>query len=306
MGGEKGVRVKMKFLIIDDESTVRQLIGLLLKCKFSNSEVRYAGTNSEAFTILKSFRPNLIITDIMRPEGDGYDFLEKLRSHPRTQHIPVMVISANSQSNEDQIKQFKHGFNFVIKKPFRANEVIEGIEKLLAIKVDPDLSLVYSGYESRGLDYKGLLNLKLKAVKAGLAKDVISIANSGGGLIIIGVSEPNPGEFIPEGIPKEFLGEFETSRLNRAIRDFIDPPVHIKSRRVHDDDKIFVFLEIPPAAGVLILANRKNESANLYPGRIYSRTSAAESSEVQNSSELRTLMERAFRSSDNSGDRILI
>jgi hypothetical protein len=72
----------------------------------------------------------------------------------------------------------------------------------------------------------------------------------------------------------------------------MDPAFHISVRRVIDGEKTFVFLHIPTAEDQPILAKKNNDSANLYQGRLYIRTAAAESREVTDSSELRQLLER--------------
>lgn len=133
--------------------------------------------------------------------------------------------------------------------------------------------------------------------RASLAKDVIAMANSGGGTIVFGVAEPRPGEFVPRGLSTAVLDSLETSRLNRAINDYVDPPVSITARRVQEGDQVFVLLTVPAAKGSLVLVKKQNDEAGLYPGRIYARSMAAETAEVKSSSELRELLEQLERRS---------
>jgi len=121
------------------------------------------------------------------------------------------------------------------------------------------------------------------------------MANSGGGTIVVGVAEIKPGEFAPKGVPDTVLDSFETTRLNRAVNEFLDPPVPITVRRARDGNQTFLLLTVPAAIDSFVLVKRQNEEAGIYPGRIYARSSAAESAEVRNSSELRELLERLLR-----------
>ncbi len=123
----------------------------------------------------------------------------------------------------------------------------------------------------------------------------MAMANWGGGTIVVGVAEPQPGNFVAQGVPDSVLDSFETSRLNRAVNEFLDPPVPITVRRVQDGNQMFVLLSVPAAKDSLVLVKRQNEDAGIYPGRIYSRSSAAESAEVRTSSELRELLDRLQR-----------
>jgi len=75
------------------------------------------------------------------------------------------------------------------------------------------------------------------------------------------------------------------------LEEFLDPPIPIVVRRVRDGRMMFVLLQIPAARDSFVLVRRMNEEAGIYPGRIYTRTSAAENAEVRNSSELRGLLD---------------
>jgi len=148
---------------------------------------------------------------------------------------------------------------------------------------------VHLGVETKDLDYKESVGLDCRDGRTALAKDVIAMANSGGGRIIVGV-------------PEDDLAAFEPSRLNRALRDYLDPPVSVGVKQVRDGGRVFAILEVPPGAEMVILAGKENDRAGLRRGRVYVRTSSVESAEVRDSSELRALLERviAARTSANS------
>jgi len=284
----------LKILVLDDEELIVSVITHTIQKSIAESQVYTAQTNEEAFRILASITPNLITTDIYHPGGDGFDFLTRLRSQPRTAFIPVIAISGNAKDNQ-QLAYYKHGFDAVLPKPWQTEELIAAITRLLRLRADPAIQLVHLGLETQSHDYKETVDLTYKSGRASLAKDVMAMANWGGGTIVVGVAEPRPGEFVPKGVPDSVLDSFETSRLNRAVNEFLDPPVTITVRRVRDGNQIFVLLSVAAAKDSLVLVKRQNEDAGIYLGRIYSRSNAAESAEVRTSSELRELLDRLQR-----------
>jgi CheY-like chemotaxis protein len=286
--------MSFKFVVLDDEENIASLVSDIIQTCVEDSEVFEVRTNKEAIRVLTSITPNLITTDIYHPGGSGLEFLSWLRCRPETEFVPVIAITGHAADNE-QLSYFKHGFDAVIPKPFLTQELIAAVTRLLRLRADPDLQLVHLGRENESLDYKETIDLESKRGTASLAKDVMAMANWGGGTIVVGVAEPKPGEFLPRGVPDSALGLFETTRLNRTINEFLDPHVSVAVRRAQEENRTYILLTIPAAKHSLIFAKRQNDEAGLYPGRIYSRSAAVESAEVRTSFELRQLLDRLRR-----------
>jgi CheY-like chemotaxis protein len=278
------------FLLVDDDQVTLNLLHLIISNSYKYSEVTSVRSNEEAYCILKSSSPDLIITDINRPNEGGYEFLTKLRQLPHTKSIPVIAVSATSKDEHEELKQYRHGFNAVLPKPFSTSQLFETLNKLLDLHVDPSISLLLAGQERQDLDYKESFDFISKDTCAALAKDVIAMANWGGGVIVVGVSEPIPGQFVLTGLKDEVLPDFEVTRLNNAIRGYIDPHVHVTSKILTYDSRKFVELTVPAVKDTLILAKKQNDKVRLFQGRIYTRNASAESAEVQTSAELRELL----------------
>jgi CheY-like chemotaxis protein len=283
----------LRFLVVDDSAVIAHHVAALLSKSYPTAEVETASTNSEAYKTLRQFSPDLIVTDWNRPGGTGREFIAALRQDPHTASTPIIVATGNIM---DPGEVYGVGANALLLKPFAPRDLLEHTNRLLRLPRNPDVILIHLGYETRELDYKEDLDLGSKYGRASLAKDVIAMANWGGGNIVVGVAEPSPGEFDAVGISNEHLAQYEVTRLNRAIIDYLDPPVPVVVRRISSEGKVFAVLQIPPAHGTLILAARKDERAGLFLGRIYTRTTAAESAEVRHSSELRELLNRVLRS----------
>jgi signal transduction histidine kinase/DNA-binding response OmpR family regulator len=81
-------------LIVDDEPDVLHLFGRMLTSSNPGYRVLQAGDGVEAMSILKEFRPDVILLDLVMPNMDGYQMLSMLRESPAHRDIPVIIISA--------------------------------------------------------------------------------------------------------------------------------------------------------------------------------------------------------------------
>jgi diguanylate cyclase (GGDEF)-like protein len=74
--------------------------------------------------------PHLIILDLMLPGIDGYEVVQRLRNHPKTMHIPVVVLSALG-ATADKVRAFELGVDDYITKPFNTDELLARIHAQL-------------------------------------------------------------------------------------------------------------------------------------------------------------------------------
>lgn len=78
-------------LVVDDEPPIREVIGDLLRDEGYN--VAYAGSGSSMLQILEQEQPDLVLLDLMMPNGDGREALQAMQRRPQWQSIPVVVVS---------------------------------------------------------------------------------------------------------------------------------------------------------------------------------------------------------------------
>ena len=118
-----------KLLLVDDEPGIRDSVKAYLEY---NEEfvVEVASNANEAWDLLQKFAPDLVISDIMMPQVDGYQFLKKLREDPRFQSIPVVFLTARGMTS-DRILGYGAGCDAYLSKPFDPEELEAIIKNLL-------------------------------------------------------------------------------------------------------------------------------------------------------------------------------
>lgn len=111
----------MRVLLIDDEQFYFKLIQK--KIKESEYELEYAKSSSEGLAKISSFDPELLIVDLMLPDMDGFQILERLRRDPKFGTIPVIVITAKDELDQ-KLKAFELGADDYLVKPFQPEELV--------------------------------------------------------------------------------------------------------------------------------------------------------------------------------------
>jgi two-component system phosphate regulon response regulator PhoB len=115
-------------LIVEDEMAIREMLSItLLKAGFAIEE---AATVSQARTLIAHRPPSLILLDLMLPDMNGVDFARHLKQHPRTQQIPIIMLTAKS-SEIDKIRGLEVGADDYVTKPFSPRELIARIRAVL-------------------------------------------------------------------------------------------------------------------------------------------------------------------------------
>jgi len=107
-------------LIVDDEEHILQM--LLMNMRTQGYRGLTAMTGAEALTLAERELPDLILLDVMLPDLDGVEICRRLKANARTGRIPVLMVSAKSESR-DKINGFQGGADDYITKPFSLEEL---------------------------------------------------------------------------------------------------------------------------------------------------------------------------------------
>lgn len=117
-----------RILIVEDTPDVAKYIAAQMNPAFS---YYFATNGKEALTKAEALVPDLIITDVMMPEMDGFEFTRKIRQSGLTDHIPVIMVTARA-FHTDRMKGLEAGADAYLEKPFHADELNVRAEKLMA------------------------------------------------------------------------------------------------------------------------------------------------------------------------------
>jgi CheY-like chemotaxis protein len=118
-------------LLVDDEDTLRRVMkDLLVRDGFDVVEAR---TGAEALDQTDRHAPDIIVLDLNLPGMDGYAVLSELRSRTVTKGIPVIVLTAKGDE-DNEVRVFELGADDFLTKPFRAKALTKRLEVLLARK----------------------------------------------------------------------------------------------------------------------------------------------------------------------------
>jgi len=120
----------MKILLVDDSTTVRVMVSDLLKSK--GIEVTEASDGIEAMERMQEQCPDLVITDIVMPRMNGYEFCRWIKTQPpfKDKYIPVIMCTSKNQQF-DHYWGIKQGADAYITKPFEPVDLFRTIKKLL-------------------------------------------------------------------------------------------------------------------------------------------------------------------------------
>ena len=119
-----------RILIIDDDYRIREVTKLTLEL-MAEWQVLTASSGSEGLSLAETERPDAILLDIMMPDLDGMETLRNLKANSLTQHIPVILLTAKVQTNEQQ-QLVKLGVAGIISKPFDPLTLPSTIAKALS------------------------------------------------------------------------------------------------------------------------------------------------------------------------------
>jgi signal transduction histidine kinase/DNA-binding response OmpR family regulator len=125
MGSEATARV----LLVDDNADMREYVARLLRRHW---RVDTAADGLEALAAARRVLPNLVLTDVMMPNLDGFGLLHALRNDPRTSGIPVLMLSARA-GEESRVEGLARGADDYLIKPFSAKELVARVSTHLEL-----------------------------------------------------------------------------------------------------------------------------------------------------------------------------
>jgi CheY-like chemotaxis protein len=118
-----------RILAVDDEESIRRIVKANLE--HAGYAVDTAASATEALTALLQTPYDLLISDIMMPEMDGYELMEHVRQSPELRKLPVILLTA--QSSESEVTRgYIKGTDLYLTKPFDPSELKLWVARMLA------------------------------------------------------------------------------------------------------------------------------------------------------------------------------
>jgi two-component system OmpR family response regulator len=122
----EAVAASARLLVVDDEPTILELLSGSLR--LAGYEVVTAASGAEAVRVAASSRPDLVLLDVMMPNGDGFEALRRIRDGGS--EIPVIFLTARDEV-PDRVKGFDVGGDDYVTKPFSLDELLGRIRAVL-------------------------------------------------------------------------------------------------------------------------------------------------------------------------------
>lgn len=117
----------LRILVVDDQADTRDLLAAILTS--GEAEVQTAAGVPEALKIVAAWPPEIVISDIAMPDGDGYELIRRLRQQAGTRKIPAIALTANA-TTEARIRALAAGFQLHLPKPVEPDELIVSVASL--------------------------------------------------------------------------------------------------------------------------------------------------------------------------------
>src|SRR3954447_10467391 len=115
-----------RILVVDDEPNIVDVISMALR--FQDFEVESAGTGSDAIGAVSTFKPHLIVLDVMLPDMEGFDVARRIGAQQA--RVPIIYLTARD-ATEDKIRGLSLGGDDYVTKPFSLEELLARIRSIL-------------------------------------------------------------------------------------------------------------------------------------------------------------------------------
>jgi two-component system cell cycle response regulator len=139
-----------RILVVDDIPANVKLLEARLMAEYF--DVLTASNGFDALDICDRTQVDVILLDIMMPEMDGFEVCERLKSNPRTAHIPVVMVTALDQPS-DRVRGLKAGADDFLTKPVNDLQLISRVKSLVRLKtLSDELRIRHDGTREAGVE----------------------------------------------------------------------------------------------------------------------------------------------------------
>jgi len=122
----------LRLLLVDDYAPERDLYEIALEQQF---QILTASNGPEGIAMAIAERPHVIVLDVLMPGMDGWETCTKIKSHPATADIPVILLTGSDQHNLSQ-QAVAVGAAAILTKPCPADRLVDRIRSLLELRIE--------------------------------------------------------------------------------------------------------------------------------------------------------------------------
>jgi DNA-binding response OmpR family regulator len=117
-----------RILAVDDEPNIVRLIQVNLERH--GYQVETANNGAQALAKIRENRPDLLVSDVMMPEMDGFELLSTIRRDPSLSDLPVIMLTAKAQ-DANVMEGYSRGADMYLTKPFNPAELLQFVKRIL-------------------------------------------------------------------------------------------------------------------------------------------------------------------------------
>jgi signal transduction histidine kinase/ligand-binding sensor domain-containing protein/DNA-binding response OmpR family regulator len=213
---EPGAHKADIILVVEDSADLRDYIKEALEPGYT---VVGAGDGREGIQKAQEMIPDLIISDIMMPEVNGYELCRELKNHVNTSHIPIILLTAKA-SEESILEGLETGVDDYITKPFNTNILSARIKNLidlrrqLHLKLDREMTLQPTEISLSKIDEEFVQELE-EVIEKNLSEPEFNVEDMGKKLYMSRATLYRKIYALSGKTPSEFLRSY---RLKRAAQ----------------------------------------------------------------------------------------
>lgn len=122
-----------RILLVEDDDALASVY--LVRLQAENFDVRRVANGEDALAAAISYKPDLVLLDVMMPKVSGFDVLDILRNTPETANLKIIILTALSQEADKQRALSLGVDDYLVKSQVVITDVIERIKKLLGMEV---------------------------------------------------------------------------------------------------------------------------------------------------------------------------
>ena len=117
-----------RILAVDDEPNIVRLIQVNLERH--GYQVETANNGVQALEKIRASRPDLVVSDVMMPEMDGFELLSTIKRDPALEDLPIIMLTAKTQ-DKNVMEGYSRGADMYLTKPFNPAELLAFVKRIL-------------------------------------------------------------------------------------------------------------------------------------------------------------------------------